>query len=248
MLKLMKYEFRKTMFSKLVILVITAIAEVLYLAGVFLKLDRGMAWGIVGLVLCCLIGLFYVGIESLLVFHRDLNTKQSYMLFLLPKNSYEIMGAKVLENGLSLLLAGCFFAALAAIDLTVGVLYIGGLQDFLDLVRSLLESIQVEVSLSGPQTFVTFLMYLSFWLMNIVTGFLAIVLSATVFAGKKFSGTVSFLVYLLFSLGTERLTNFITPDFQNEMLNTGLLIVLALAITAVMYALSGWIMERKLSV
>lgn len=37
MLKLMKYELRKTAFSKLVLLVITAVAEIAFLIGVFRK-------------------------------------------------------------------------------------------------------------------------------------------------------------------------------------------------------------------
>ena len=40
MLKLMKYELRKTAFSKLVLLVITAVAEIAFLIGVFWKKDN----------------------------------------------------------------------------------------------------------------------------------------------------------------------------------------------------------------
>lgn len=35
MLKLMKYEFKKTMFSKLILLVVTVLAEAAFLVGVF---------------------------------------------------------------------------------------------------------------------------------------------------------------------------------------------------------------------
>ena len=128
MLKLMKYEVRKTMFSKVIILIITALAEIAYLIGVFAKKEDIMAWGIMGLTMCALIGIFYIGIESLIVFHRDLNTKQSYMLFLTPNSSYRILGAKVLENGIAIFVAGAFFALLAALDITIGILYIGGLK------------------------------------------------------------------------------------------------------------------------
>ena len=41
MLKLMKYELRKTAFSKLVLLVITAVAEIAFLIGVFWSQDPG---------------------------------------------------------------------------------------------------------------------------------------------------------------------------------------------------------------
>lgn len=52
MLKLMKYELRKTAFSKLVLLVITAVAEIAFLIGVFWKKDNILAMGIIFLVMC----------------------------------------------------------------------------------------------------------------------------------------------------------------------------------------------------
>lgn len=91
MLKLMKYELRKTAFSKLVLLVITAVAEIAFLIGVFWKKDNILAMGIIFLVMCTIFGVIYIGIESVNVLHRDLNTKQSYMLFLTPKSSYQIL-------------------------------------------------------------------------------------------------------------------------------------------------------------
>ena len=98
MLKLMKYELRKTAFSKLVLLVITAVAEVAFLLGIFLKKDNLLAMGIVFLFMCAVFGIIYIGIESVNVLHRDLNTKQSYMLFLTPKSGYQILGAKIFHG------------------------------------------------------------------------------------------------------------------------------------------------------
>ena len=64
MLKLMKYELRKTAFSKLVLLVITAVAEIAFLIGVFWKKDNILAMGIIFLVMCTIFGVIYIGIES----------------------------------------------------------------------------------------------------------------------------------------------------------------------------------------
>ena len=50
MLKLMKYELRKTAFSKLVLLVITAVAEIAFLIGVFWKKDNILVMGIIFVV------------------------------------------------------------------------------------------------------------------------------------------------------------------------------------------------------
>lgn len=247
MLKLMKYEFRKTMFSKAVLLIITALAELAYLVGVFAKLEDTMGWGIVGLSMCAMIGIFYIGIESLIVFHKDLNTKQSYMLFLTPNSSYRILGAKIVENGIAIFAAGAFFAALAALDATIGILYIGGLKEFLDIMGEVVKSIQINIDIQPDHILMTFLAGLASWMMMIVTGYLAIVLSATVLAGKKFSGFVSFLIYLLISWISGRLMNLV-PAMHDFHIQFGLIIAVAFVIILVMYAVTGWIMEKKLSV
>lgn len=217
MLKLMKYELRKTAFSKLVLLVITAVAEIAFLIGVFWKKDNILAMGIIFLVMCTIFGVIYIGIESVNVLHRDLNTKQSYMLFLTPKSSYQILGAKILENGISIIMAGAFFAALAALDVTVATLYIGGLKEMINLVSSFM-----EVNWS-------------------------VILSASVLAGKKGSGIAGFLIFLVISSIIGKLLDLI-PVLKSMELTFVLYIAASFAIAAVLYVISGWIMEKKLSV
>lgn len=245
--KLMKYEFRKTMFSKMVILLVTALAEVVFLAGVFLKWDKGLGIGTVGLYLCAIIGIFYIGIESISIFHKDLNTKQSYMLFLTPRSSYQILGAKIVENFISLFAAGIFFAALAALDGTVAILYIGGLEELLAVLKEMAISLQFEITFAWQDIVVICFTALTFWLMVIVTGYLAIVLCATVFAGRKFSGVVSFILFILINWIISQPVELI-PEVENQNLQYGLVIGVVLLMVAVMYAVTGWIMERKLSV
>ena len=74
MLKLMKYEFRKTAFSKLILLALTAVSEVAFLLGVFLEKNNLLAMGEIFLLLCAVIGIAYIGLESVMVLQRDLNT------------------------------------------------------------------------------------------------------------------------------------------------------------------------------
>ena len=167
MLKLMKYELRKTAFSKLVLLVITAVAEIAFLIGVFWKKDNILAMGIIFLVMCTIFGVIYIGIESVNVLHRDLNTKQSYMLFLTPKSSYQILGAKILENGISIIMAGAFFAALAAIDVTVATLYIGGLKEMINLVSSFME-VNWSVTFTPAEAAFYFFGLLASWIRDLI--------------------------------------------------------------------------------
>lgn len=247
MSRLMKYELRKTMFSKLVLLAVVAAAELIYLAGVFLKWDDGLAWGTLGLAFSAVIGIFYIGIESLLILHKDLNTKQSYMLFLTPQNSYQVLGAKVLENGISIFLTGAFFAVLTAVDVSIGILYIGGLEEFLDLLQELAISLHIEIASYTDAILMTFFATLASWLLMIVTGYLAIILSATVLAGKKLSGLVSFLLYMGLVWVSGAVMNLI-PEMDNLNLHAGLVLGVTFVLIAIMYLISGWIMERKLSV
>lgn len=68
MLKLMKYEFRKTAFSKLILLVITAVVEIAFLLGVFLEKGNLLAIGVALFSMCAVVGVFYIGLESVIDF------------------------------------------------------------------------------------------------------------------------------------------------------------------------------------
>ena len=83
--------------------------------------------------------------------------------------------------------------------------------------------------------------------MTVVSGDLAIVLSATVFAGKKFSGIVSFLIFLLLDYIASKVLN-ILPDLGDMMAQYIMIIGVSFVMVIVMYVATGWIMERKLSV
>ena len=116
--KLLKYELRKTWMIKLIALGLTAVAEIVFLLGLGMKNEKMLAISTVCLVMLTFGSIMVIGLYSLIVLHRDLNTKQSYMLFMTPNSSYKILGAKVLENGLSMLLAGVAFFALGMLDVT----------------------------------------------------------------------------------------------------------------------------------
>ena len=236
MLKLMKYEFRKTGFSKLILLVITLVADLAFLLGVFLEKDRLLATGIMILFLCAVIGIAYIGLESVLALHRDLNTKQSYMLFLTPHSSYEILGAKVLENGISILVTGIFFVLVAALDFTVATAYIGGVKEVMDMLKSFLD-VSMRITVDPVQMLFVFFTALAGWIVYIVNADLAVILSATVLAGKKASGLVAFVIFLilswLFETGMDHL-----PELSDMDLQYALYIAVALAMAILVYLFS----------
>ena len=247
MFNLLKYEFRKTWYTKAILLVFVLIAQAVFLFGIFADKYRAIALSVVALVMLASFGVMAVGLVSLFIFHRDLNTKQSYMLFMTPNSSFKILGAKVFENGLSTFLAGAFFAGLGVVDMGILAAHEGDLMMLIDMFKDLIESLQSTFAINAQNLIAVFFMLLCVWLMTLTNAFLAIVLSATVLAGKKFSGLVSFIIFLLINWGLSRVLHYI-PTMDTFFLDIVVNCICAIVLTVIMDFITAWIMDKKLSV
>ncbi len=253
MLKLMKYEFRKTMFTKLILLGITAVAEAAFLISLYTNKEGSLAASIGILTLLAIGGVLVIGLQSVLTLYHDMNTRQSYMLFMTPNSSYRILGAKVLECGLSILLTGAFYFALGALDISLLFAKEGMLSQLWDTIQEMLKSItfangQSIISLDMKGMAVLVFNLLSGWINTVTTAYLAVTVSAALLNGKRFNGLVSFVLFLALSWAGGWLERFATQSISS--IETELLVQggIALAVAAVMYIATAQIMERKLSV
>ena len=253
MLKLMKYEFRKTMFTKLILLGITAVAEAAFLISLYTNKEGSLAASIGILTLLAIGGVLVIGLQSVLTLHHDMNTRQSYMLFMTPNSSYRILGAKVLECGLSILLTGAFYFALGALDISLLFAKEGMLGQLWDTIQEMLRSFtfsngQTIISLDMKGMAVLVFNLLSGWINTVTTAYLAVTVSAALLNGKRFNGLVSFVLFLALSWAGGWLERFATQSISS--IETMLLVQggIALAVAAVMYIATAQIMERKLSV
>ena len=111
MITLLKYEFRKTLFPKLIFLATLVIMEGFFLYGHWSGRDDTKAIVMSLLIFALMFGFLLIGILSLVTLHKDMNTRQGYMLFMTPNSTYRILGAKVTECGLSLLIVGAVYFA-----------------------------------------------------------------------------------------------------------------------------------------
>ncbi len=253
MLKLMKYEFRKTMFTKLILLGITAVAEAAFLISLYTNKEGSLAASIGILTLLAIGGVLVIGLQSVLTLHHDMNTRQSYMLFMTPNSSYRILGAKVLECGLSILLTGAFYFALGALDISLLFAKEGMLSQLWDTIQEMLKSItfangQSIISLDMKGMAVLVFSLLSGWINTVTTAYLAVTVSAALLNGKRFNGLVSFVLFLALSWAGGWLERFATqsiPSIETKLLVQG---GIALAVAVIMYIATAQIMERKLSV
>lgn len=244
--KLMKYEFRKTRMSRFILLLATVLSELLFLSGLFFDWEKGMFSGISFLIACAVLGLFYLGIESILVFSKDLNTKQSYMLFMTPRNSYQILGAKVLVNLIIIVAVEVVFIFIAFADFSIATVHLDGLSKFLDDVHYFLQSMFHNLPTWQEVVAVISVSLLS-WFMTLTIGYLAVLLSATVLAGRRLSGAISFILFLVISFAVSVVSNQL-PVLSNTTAEFALQYAVFLLFSAIFYVLTGWLMERKLSV
>ncbi len=251
MFKLMKYEFRKTWITKLILLGISAVLEVMYLIGLYGDKEDLLTIAILLLVITAVGGVLVIGLESVLTLHRDMNTKQSYMLFMTPNSSYKILGAKVLECGLSILVTGAFFFALGALDITLLFAKSGELSQIWDLIQDILESFTISghALVFDMETMAAVVFnLLTAWILAVTTAYLADVVSSALLNGKKFNGLLSFALFLLLTWFTDWTARKITSGITDSipmMVSFGLI---NLAFAAVMYVVTAQIMDRKLSV
>lgn len=251
---LLKYEFRKTRTVKTAVLISTCIFEILFLLGLICNVPVLLGTGTMGLSFCATLGMLILGLVSITVLYRELNSPQSYMLFLTPNSSYKIIGAKVLENGITLAVGGICFTVLAGIDLFLWGVQASDFPTVMHLLSDMMGNIQ-----PNPADIARILLVLfSGWLSVLTIAFFAVVVQASLLNGRRFGGLFSFLLFLAIVIGIGIFISnlplgqgFLGSFLQSMVVpvSTGFLYsLLYLGFTALFYALTGWIMDKKLSV
>ena len=218
MLNLFKYELKKSLGMKIVMLCITAVLEIFFLIGLYGENERIFGTTTFILFVLALVSTIIIGLHSMRMLANDLNTKQAYMLFMTPNNSFKILGAKVLENGVSIILIGAFFTVLGIFDITLMISKYDSLSAALDYAKIFLEFYDLAVVNIGMVVAVIAEL-IAHWLYVISVGFFAIVLCATFFNGRKWNVLISFGIFLGILIGINNILGLIlipiTPTLGN---------------------------------
>lgn len=251
MLKLIKYELRKTWFTKLILLAVTAVAEIIYLAGLYGDRENTMAVGMFTLLMLAVCGVAVMGLESVFVLHRDMNTKQSYMLFMTPNSCYKILGAKVLECGASILIAGAFFFALGVLDITLLFAKQGQLSVLWKEIQTIFSSLSfngrnLRIDTASASAF-CFAM-LANWISLVTTAYLADVISSALLNGRKYNGFISFILFLALNYAINKLITLVTGGIADTVTLMWISGLCGLVMAAAMYFVTARIMDKYLSV
>ena len=197
------------------------------------------------LFLCGVCGIAVLGVQSMMTLHRDMNTKQSYMLFMTPKSCYAILGAKLMEGVLSILIAAGLCAGVAWLDAGLISQHFSQVQEITEFLRQIAQMVRVNMDLMSIVNFCTNLLFS--WIFMLTTAYFADVLVSSVFRGKKMGGLLAFVLFLVLNVLLNRAIEAVpvSGDTTTQLLvNSGLCV----AASVVMYIATARIMETKLSV
>ena len=240
MIKLLKYEFRKTAFPKLLIFAIILIMECVFLYGCLTDQGDTKTLGVILFMMATMFGFLLVGILSLVTLHKDMNTRQGYMLFMTPNSTYKILGAKVAECGLTLL-------ALGAVGLGLGALDFSMVEKEVQFLTSLLKSFNPDLVPSFSNIASMLFNILCGLLCSVITAYFADVISSALLNGKKGNLLITFALYILLNYVIRKLMLLI-PSSIGVVASLLLQGVVALVLAGIMYVITARLMERYLSV
>lgn len=115
--RLIKYELKKQQTSRNIILALLLVFLLAVVVGTFTENGNTVGISVMLEIFVGMFVFFYMGIESLLILNRDLKTKQSHMLWMVPMQSWKILGAKYIAAILQIFFisAAYVLAAIACI-------------------------------------------------------------------------------------------------------------------------------------
>ncbi len=240
MLRLLKYEFRKTLFPKLVLLALLVIFEGVFLYGYWTDNNSTVTLGLSLFLFTFLCGLLAIGIISLVTLHKDMNTRQGYMLFMTPNSTYRILGAKVAENGLSML-------GIGAVGLGICLLNFSLIKQELEFITSFLKNFGIGLTPTFPHLSALLVYIISSILCSVTTAYLADVICSSLLNGQKGSMVITFVLFALLNFGIQKIMGLVPAslDIVVMFLLQG---AIALALAVVMYIITARLMDRYLSV
>lgn len=251
--KLIRYELRKQRTSRMVIFIALAIALAVFWIGIFRENETMLGISISAMVFGAVLVLFYTGIESILVFNRDLRTKQSYMLWMLPRSIWEILGAKFISAILQMLIVFGISCTAVGVSVAGAVWKLGGVAELLKMAKEISRSF-VEGGLEWTDVaFLAFLIFLS-WTLVIMIGFLSVILSRTILVKSKFAGLFAVILFFVINFAIERTYAVLSRLPLFSMAGGGPMgwslwdSIFYIAVCLMLFGVSGVLAEKKLSV
>ncbi|MBR6666527.1 MAG: hypothetical protein IKL22_12535 [Lachnospiraceae bacterium] len=250
--KLIKYELKKQMLSKIIVGVVAAISQVIFFVGLLIDNPDWSASGIGILSILGFAAMFYFSFETIVTYSNDLKTKQSYMLFLIPRNMYQVVGAKMITTFLQILLVGAAFVAIFVVDVFAISAKKGEIKEMIEMIKMIFEQI-AGIPLNTTEIIYIVSAVLVVWVEFVLMCMLAITLSTTLFANKRYKGVISFGIYVVLQILLEKVADYVTKNMMSSEtlgLNADSWIYMGIYAVAMVLCYFGttWLLDKRISV
>lgn len=262
MLKLIKYEFRKHLFSKILILIVLAVLELMFLVGLFLEKESLLGTSLFLFSIVTIGVMFFISYECIFTFYRELKSKQGYMLFLTPYSSYSIIGAKVIHTMLQIPLITIIYGAFVFINIGIVAAKYSKISEVFRMFQMGFQFL-FDFNVSVSDIIFWLLSYLISWLSVVMLGFLAITLSMTFMANFKWKGVLSIVFFFFLNYIVFKIQDFILPNadwslMQNSAVISGVTMsfspettllscIYMIGIMVISYFATAWMLDKKVS-
>ena len=248
MLKLLKYEIRKQMFSK--ILIALALGVLAFFCGIYIlsgrQDDTTVIMGLMGLLMT--IAIFYEAFECMLAYDKDISTKQSYMLFLVPQPAYKVLGAKILAAVVQIIVTIIVFTAVIATCMTFYLMKFENVKKLFMMLKELLKGM-FYIDINWNYLIQGMIGLIVLWLFVVMLAIFLITLFNTILGHGKLISLLTVISYFFLFWVTGEVENAISGiHFPSETMHMIVSYAYFGIIDVVLFVGSTWLIEKKLSV
>ena len=254
MLKLIKYEFRKTLVPIAILAALVLGSEVYAFCSTVFHSETHMVISTVIMILIALAGTLIIFFAAIQSYQRELHSKSSYLLFMTPNSSYKIIGSKILTTlitALTVTVEACIFTYFDVFVMIREYLYDAYTQEM-----DILAELSRIFNYSPSEFLVSVLVFIiTFWLSvvtSICIAYLAITLSMTLLSNSKANVFVSIVFFFVLT----GIINWISGLLPLLTIGTGITQDLLASLPAYIFDViimigciigSGALLEKKIS-
>lgn len=217
MLKLIKYEFRKSLTSFLTMLGLTAALEAYFLIALKTRQEDQLLIALALLVLCVYAAAVYVFVRGVVSYAGELKSRSAYLVFMTPNTTLKIMGSKFLYTFVNGLMMMAIFLALAALDGSLAIKEFNEYETFWGAINRVLTLYGIHVDQAALGTAAVMGYMLLSLLSVIALSYLAITLSHTLFRNKKWRSWAALAIFLALNYFIRRL-NGLFPSAMDQLI------------------------------
>ena len=197
MLKMIKYEYRKNIFSVIILLIVMAAIQAYTIGAALMDKRDHVVIGVTLFMVAASASYIFVLLYGILSYSRDLKNKDGYLVFMTPLSSYQIIGAKLLTTLITGVILVFIIGALGVVDY-IAIAEAFNTDSILDMFEELLTVFGYDLTSILLSILGFVIIFLIQFFMTVTMAYFAISLSCTILQNSKAKGFISLIFFVIF--------------------------------------------------